>query len=286
MDSAWAVWRWAHRNSAAYEFADNYVCDFCTCAVCTCASFKRWEKNTSVCPGYCPRLKIFLFLVFIYRLKFLILKKTQGFGSLLCFRLQLKKSLNWWASQIELLFSPWVTQWLKGNLLPLLPANLLPFFQWSGHHRDIVWESNPCLPVLFLRPFIYALSYPFLFPVCFDSFPCFPLFYLHFYSIYFPSFLLLLFIPLSWKNLQFFYRKNFSFAPTQCHSMHCLLRKRDVTWFRCQLQFAHQLNSCVTLTSQNLFVQYFKVGYAGPGLLIIFSTASCCRNNSVVEPAT
>ena len=54
------------------------------------------------------------------------------------------------------------------------PANLLPFFQRSGHHRDIVWESNTCLPVLFLHPFIYVLPYPFLFPVSFDSFPRFP----------------------------------------------------------------------------------------------------------------
>jgi hypothetical protein len=30
------------------------------------------------------------------------------------------------------------------------------------------------------------------------------LFYLHFYVIYFPSFLLLLFIPLSWKKLHIF----------------------------------------------------------------------------------
>jgi hypothetical protein len=95
-----------------------------------------------------------------------------------------------------------------------------------------------------------------------------------------------LFILLSFKNPQFSCREIFLCAPTQCNSMHCLPSKRDVTWFRCRLQFAHQLNSCVTLTSESLFVQCFKVGCAGPSLLIVFATASCCRNDSVVEPAT
>lgn len=185
------------------------------------------------------------------------------------------------------ILSPWVTQWLKGNLLPLLPCQFTAIFpgKWPSQRHRLGIKSLSSSPVLASFYICIALSLSFPYFLWFIS----PFTFVVFAFLqYLFSFFLVTFIHSSLlkETAVFFTEKYFPSALTQCHTMHCLLRKSDVTWFRCRLQFAHQLNSCVTLTSQNLFVQCFKVGYAGPGLLIIFTTASCCRKISVVEPAT
>lgn len=106
-----------------------------------------------------------------------------------------------------------------------------------------------------------------------------------FFLIFFPSFYLFRFYYLGIRQT-FWEYVTLTVASFCTNSTHCLFNKRDATRLRSRPQFAHQLSSCVTLTSARLFVQRFKVGYAGPSLTIIFAIASCCRNVSVVEPAT
>jgi hypothetical protein len=104
----------------------------------------------------------------------------------------------------------------------------------------------------------------------------------HFHPFLFsPHFL---FVSLSLMRSNVTYTRS-CFPLSQC--LLCLFSNRDAARaIKMAAQCAHRLNGCVTLTSASLFVQCFKVGYAGPGLTIIFAVASCYRNVSVVEPAT